>query len=148
MDRDLSTTELFTTFVSKSRLLSTLLNTVKFNDKHQSEINSYPITTVAPGDIVYLNLREILPEKYESLPLPDLLSTDYMLRCSYGDFKSPNHKLILINYIGTNMRADTVNNWYVQFIGYQKALDAHGTLMTPALLRDCSLLASPKKRVV
>jgi hypothetical protein len=51
-------------------------------------INKSPITEVAPGDTVYVNLRSYGATWYAQLPLPDLFHVDYVVPYVYRHFSN------------------------------------------------------------
>jgi hypothetical protein len=81
---------------SKPQLLC-LLKTAIEGDKLISEINKSPIDEVAPGDMVYINLRGWDEVWYASLDLPDPFEVEYLLEGKYGAWANKKHTKIVLH---------------------------------------------------
>ncbi len=71
-----------------------LIHDTKTAKKLVQELNQSPITTVKPGDIVFVDLRCYGSTWYHSLPLPDVLHNTYLLEYRYTRWIGKNNRKI------------------------------------------------------
>ena len=83
-------------------------------------MRSQEISTVAPGDEVYVSLQAIFPYFYDTLEdiLSDIYHTRYVVKLIYKDWKNPrNHKLIGGTIAVFNFEWSNFDNYFVTFYG-------------------------------
>jgi hypothetical protein len=93
--KDLFDTTHYEDFCRSRHELYPLLYSADHAKRELSALNKSPIVEVAPGDVVYVNLRSYGATWYKSLPLPDLFHRDYVLRYEYGRFIGRQHRKII-----------------------------------------------------
>ena len=95
--KDIYDTTYYEAFCREKRELFPLLFTVAEAKRQIAVVRSQEISTVAPGDEVYVSLQAIFPYFYDTLEdiLSDIYHTRYVVKLLYKDWKNPrNHKLI------------------------------------------------------
>jgi hypothetical protein len=110
-------------FCRKDPALMPLLYDVKEAKRRIQALKRSPITSVKEGTVIYLNLRWYSHSWYQGLPLPDLYSKQYVVKCTYGNFLSDVHKQIYLKDIVFNNNF-TVDNFFVYSWGSVTIFDA------------------------
>ena len=132
---DIFNTVQYEQFCRKQRELYPLLFTVPAAKTHIANIKSQNITTVKPGDIVFLSLRNIDPYWYDTLPLDDPYHQSYVIQMQYGDWVRPtSHKHIsaFIPILGHHIHR--LDNYFVTFYGSTTVLTDQMVLIDDAFL--------------
>ena len=123
----------FELFCTYPIYLKNLLIPAAVVDAQLIKLNKERITGVDTNTEVYVNVRTFGNAWYEKLKLPNLLTTNYVLRAVYGKYKNP--KEIYIAFPGTKAKTLLVNQWYIQHIGSERELDQRNTLLTAELIQ-------------
>jgi len=110
-------------FCRKDPALMPLLYDVKEAKRRIQALKRSPITSVKEGTVIYLNLRWYSHSWYQGLPLPDLYSKQYVVKCTYGRFLSETHRQIYLKDIVFNNNF-TVDNFFVYSWGSVTIFDA------------------------
>ena len=99
-------------FCSKDPALMPLLYPVKEANNRIKALKRLPITAIQPTTVIYLNLRWYSHDWYKQLPLPDLFHTQYVVKCTYGNYVSNTHQEIYLHdtVFGNKF---TVDNFFV-----------------------------------
>jgi hypothetical protein len=79
-----------------------------------SALNKIPITSVAPGDVVFVNIRSYGEQWYVSTDLPDLYHINYVVEWNYVSWVKRNFTLRVScsRFTGTfTITHSTVRSW-------------------------------------
>jgi len=111
-------------FCSKDPALMPLLYPVKEANNRIKALKRLPITAIQPTTVIYLNLRWYSHDWYKQLPLPDLFHTQYVVKCSYGNYVSNTHQEIYLHdpVFGNKF---TVDNFFVYSWGSVTVFNAN-----------------------
>jgi len=91
---DLFQTIQYETFCRNNPPLIPLIYKAAQASKEIKELNAKPILSVAPGDVVFLDIRSFGHEWYAALELPDPWHLVYVVSCFYTKWNTSNHRKI------------------------------------------------------
>jgi hypothetical protein len=87
------------------------------------QINSEGITSVQPGDEVYVTLRYFGNYIYDHrVDLPDKWFTDYVVKMRYTKWESSKHHRLIEGVFDVFSAKYKLNNWFVWSYGFRKEL--------------------------
>jgi hypothetical protein len=129
--KELFQTEQFEEFVNKNSELLLLKHTVEVARVISREINSAPITVVAPGDVVFVDLRQYGSDWYEILGLEEYQYRKYVLQFEYGEWRGRNKRKIEIS-CDLTMDEYVVGHLWIQQFGSTKNFDATRMILIDA----------------
>lgn len=128
LDKDLSDTQQFEEFCRQHRQLLPILMTNQIAGKYIRDLKKKPITLVAPGETVFVDLRFWVSDNeglwYDKLPLPDKYDFNYVVRGTYISFINSNHLRIRINFPVFN-ETHVVDNVFVNHYGCSTHMKPH-----------------------
>lgn len=93
--RDLFDSIPYEEYCRSHRALYPLIDSQKQAATWASNLRKSPITLVAPGSVVFVDLRGFGDDWYGSLSLPDLHQHTYYASCTYGAFGRGNTNILL-----------------------------------------------------
>ena len=82
--------------------LAPLIDSLKKAAAWAVKLRKRPITVVAPGDTVFIDLRTLGTEWYAHLKLPELYMHTYYVACTYGPFATRKNIKILLDCSAIN----------------------------------------------
>eukprot|EP00981_Chlorochromonas_danica_P007575 scaffold1801_cov193-Ochromonas_danica.AAC.2 len=109
--------------------LALLVYPANEQQKRMKDILKQPITTVIPGDEVYVDLRWFNHAWYDRLPIPDREHSLYVLKFVYGDLSGSKAKSRILATCTLMRETYKVDNYFVQAYGSMKTLQPHTTLV-------------------
>ena len=129
----LSQTVPYETFCQSDPMLQPLLHSTATVRAHDSALNKQPITTVSPGQTVYVNLRWYSHTWYKELEsLADRYDVAYLVPCRYGKLTHRGRKIELIDPVFGN-HFPSVDHCFVHYYGWCTSL---ATYAGPYVLVD------------
>ena len=131
--RDLFDSQAYEEYCQSHSALRPLLKTVAQVSSWCKSLRTSDITSVAPGTVVFVDLRSYGAHWYQTLPLPDLHTHNYLLECVYQDWIKPRRTIVLFCPVLETTR--TVDGVFISMYGSLLSLPSDGaTLITPSLL--------------
>ena len=143
-DKDLSDSIPFEDFCRQHKELLPLLQTVNDSAKYLTTLRKSPITSVEPGNTVFVNLRHWSADNrvawYDQLQLPEQYNMEYYVKGQYKDFINDKHLRINIHFPVFD-ELYPVDNVFVQLYGSYTELPPHSIEVTKRLARTYNLLS-------
>jgi len=144
--RDLSQCDPYRDFYTLNRPLFPLGFSLAEARLKIANINSAPITEVAPGDVFFMDLRWLSAEWYSSLKLPDLHTTKYLLEFVYTEWsQGDKHNLIWATAVITQ-ETFRFNHYIVYCYGTKTEVTAGDVLIDAGLLLSYPDILDSKTR--
>ena len=126
---DLTRSEAFLEYVKRIPALYSLKYDAKGALKMKREINKSAITLVAPGDIIFMDIRSYGAEWYRQMKMPDQDMTTYMTRCLVQRWISPDHRKIEV-YDELFGDVTVMDHWDILRNGRDHSLPVDAVLLT------------------
>jgi hypothetical protein len=108
--------------------------------EYKTTCNKLPITSVAPGMTVFVDLRSWGSDWYRSLSLPDKDVLTYVTTCVYGNLCFSNGQpcicAVFPEMVGEKF---VVNNWFITRYGQQTQLKDCQVLVTSLMVKHYCL---------
>jgi hypothetical protein len=134
--KDISSTEQFETFCRSHSQLFYLLYNANDAKRIASDIKSRDITTVVPGNTVYVDIRSYGEHWYMTLDLPDKFSKSYVVIYQYTKWHSPRNRKRIVALCEVFNETWTVDNLFVHCYGHTKTFDPDKmVLVTPHMVQ-------------
>jgi hypothetical protein len=87
------------------------------------QITNEDISSVKPGDVVYVTLRYFGTYVYDDvLDLPDKWTTDYVVKLKYTKWEARTHHRLIEGHFEIFCAKYKLNNWFVWTYGFRKEL--------------------------
>lgn len=134
---DIAATQQFETFCRLNTHLFYLLYKADVAKRVASDIKSREITSVAPGNTVYVDLRSYGELWYSTLDLPDKFSKSYVLKYKYTKWYSPRNRKRIVAVCEVFDEIWTLDNLFVHCFGHTMVLDPEKmVLVTREMVQD------------
>lgn len=128
--QDLFKTVQYETYCRSIPCLYPLIFNLKEANSHIKAIKMRDITSVAPGDTVYVLLRWYNHIWYDSLPLPDLFDKDYLLEFKYVAWTKRNSKKKITAICPVfNDEWKGLDNYFVFAYGSKTSFNANDSIL-------------------
>ena len=112
-------------FCQSDPMFQPLLHSAATVRAHDSALNKQPITTVSPGQTVYVNLRWYSHTWYKELEsLPDRYDVAYLVPCRYGKLTHRGRRIELIDPVFGNHFA-ALDHCFVHYYGWCTSLASY-----------------------
>lgn len=129
---------------TRPELMPVLYPTLKAAKDKLSELRGKPITTVQPGDKVYVSLRYYGAERYDDLPMEDKYDLEYVVEHNYEKWANATQTKIVSHCPVFNIMSEPLDLLFVTLYGSNKVFDETKMMLVdsqiivkyPAILPD------------
>jgi hypothetical protein len=137
---DLFTTVQYEDFVRSIPELFPLLHRVKEAKAILASLNKTPITDVAPGDQVFVDIRFYGADWYDAIPLPDKHLKTYVAEHTFGKINRTKLKIEVSSRV--LQRSFVANQAFVHQFGQRRLPREHDIVITESLIYEYPMLLS------
>jgi hypothetical protein len=143
--KDLFDTVQYETFCRSLPQLFPLITLLKESLSLIKDINTTPITCIAPLTTVYMDIRAFGAGWYDGMNFPDAYSTSYIVKLTYTAWHNLSHTRITASIPCLKLvwdRRSSVNHFFVKSWGSQRDLLGNMTLITTDFISEFKIRES------
>ena len=119
---------------SRPELEPLLSDTAAHADKIMRNLRKEPITTVEPGDTVFVSLRSYGGEYYNTLPMEDRFDKDYVVEYEYTKWTNSSHTRITARCDIFNETFPDQDLCFVKFYGSERTFNVNTMILVTSQL--------------